>query len=139
MGRPYSEDLRSRIVAAVEGGMSRNAAARHFAVSVSCVVKLMQRFRRTGTVAPASRGKKPYVLARHEAVVRDLVSNQPDLTLDELTQELTDRGIRVGRSSVNRFLQVCDLTLKKSLCMPPNSNARTSRLPAKLGVPVNRI
>jgi transposase len=59
MGRPYSEDLRSRIVAAVESGMSRNAAARHFAVNVSCVVKLMQRFRRTGTVAPASRGKSP--------------------------------------------------------------------------------
>ena len=60
MGRPYSEDLRSRIVAAVEGGVSRNAAARQFAVSVSCVVKLLQRFRRTGTVAPAAPGKKPY-------------------------------------------------------------------------------
>ena len=48
MGRPYSEDLRSRIVAAVEGGVSRNAAARQFAGSVSCVVKLLQRFRRTG-------------------------------------------------------------------------------------------
>ena len=72
MGRPYSEDLRSRIVAAVEAGMSRNAAARQFAVSVSCAVKLMQRFRRTGTVAPAARGKKPYALAEHEAPVRSL-------------------------------------------------------------------
>ncbi len=46
MGRPYSEDLRSRIVAAVEAGMSRNAAARQFAVSVSCV---------SDTPAPRSR------------------------------------------------------------------------------------
>jgi transposase len=64
MGRPYSEDLRSRIVAAVEGGVSRNAAARQFAVSVTCMVKLMQRFRRTGTVAPAPHDKKPYALER---------------------------------------------------------------------------
>lgn len=45
MGRPFSQDLRRRIGAAVEGGMSRNAAE----VSVSCVVKLMQRFQRTGS------------------------------------------------------------------------------------------
>ena len=83
--------------------MSRNAAAGHLTVSVSCVVKLMQRFRRTGSVAPAARGRKPFSLAEHEAVVRELVAARPDLTLDELTQALADRGIQVGRSSVNRF------------------------------------
>ncbi len=134
MGRPYSEDLRSRIVAAVEAGMSRNAAARQFAVSVSCVVKLMQHFRRTGTVAPAARGKKPYVLAEHEALVRALVAGRPDMTLDELQQELGERGIRVGRSSVNRFLLACGLTLKKSRFMPPSSNGRMLRPRARLGV-----
>lgn len=113
MGRPYSEDLRSRIVAAVESGASRNAAARQFSVSLSCVVKLMQRFRRTGTVTPAPRGKKPYALAGHEALVGELVAARPDLTLDELHGELGNRGIHVGRSSVNRFLQACGLTLKK--------------------------
>jgi transposase len=58
MGRPYSQDLRSRIVAAVESGTSRNKAAQQFAVSLSCVVKLMQRFQRTGTIVPAARGKR---------------------------------------------------------------------------------
>jgi len=133
MGRPYSEDLRSRIVAAVEGGVSRNAAARQFAVSVSCVVKLMQRFRRTGTVTPAARGRKPYALEGHETLVRELVAARPDLTLDELHQELGDRAIHVGRSSVNRFLRACGLTLKKSRFMRPSSNGRTSRLRARLG------
>ena len=139
MGRPYSEGLRSRIVATVQGGLSRNATAKLFAVSVSCVVKLMQRFQRTGTLAPAPRGRKPYTLAAHEAVVRELVASQPDLTLDELTWELAQRGIRVGRSSVNRFLAVCKLTLKKSRCMPRNSNARMSRPRAKPGVSANPI
>jgi transposase len=138
MGRPYSEDLRSRIVAVVEAGASRSAAAKQFAVSVSCVVKLMQRLRRAGTVAPAARGKRPYALAAHETVVRELVATQPDLTLDELTHELLDRGIRVGRSSVNRFLLACGLTLKKSRFMPPNSNGRMSRPRAKLGVLASR-
>jgi transposase len=138
MGRPYSEDLRSRIVSAVEGGTSRNAAAEQFAVSVSCVVKLMQRLRRTGSIAPGPRGKKPYALAEHEAVVIELVDEQPDLTLDELTQALADRDIRVGRSSVNRFLLACGLTLKKSRFMLASSNGRMLRPRARLGVLVNQ-
>ena len=139
MGRPYSQDLRSRIVAAVEGGMSRNAAAGHFAVSVSCVVKLMQRFRRTGSVAPSARGRKPFSLAEHEAVVRELIAAQPDLTLDELTQALADRGIQVGRSSVNRFVQACGLTFKKSRFTRPSNSGRMSRPRARLGVLASHI
>jgi transposase len=138
MGRPYSEDLRTRIVAAVEGGTSRNAAARQFAVSASCVIKLVQRFRRTGTVAPGARGKRSYALAGHEAVVRELVAAQPDLTLDELQQELERGGIRVSRSAVNRFLLACGLTFKKSRYMPPSSSGRMSRPPARSGAPARR-
>lgn len=139
MGRPYSEDLRSRIVAVVESGVSRNAAARQFAVSVSCVVKLVQRFRRTGSVSPGPRGKKPYSLEGHEALVRELVAARPDLTLDELHQAIGDHGLQVGRSSVNRFLRVCGLTLKKSRFVPPSSSGRTSLPRARIGERRNRI
>ena len=124
MGRPYSEDLRSRIVAAVEAGATRAGAAEQFSVSVSCAIKLMQHFQRTGSVAPAPRGRKPFALAEHGALVRELVAGQPDATLDELTQEIESRGIRVSRSAVNRFLKACGLTLKKSRCMPPSSSGR---------------
>jgi transposase len=121
MGRPYSQDPRSRIVAAVESGTSRNKAAQQFAVSVSCVVK-MQRLQLTGTMLPAARGKKPYALAEHEATVRELMATRPDLALDELHRALAARGIFAGRWSVNRFLHACGLTLKKSRCMRRNSN-----------------
>jgi putative transposase len=124
MGRPYSEDLRSRIVAAVEAGATRASAAEQFSVSVSCAIKLMQHFRRTGSVAPAPRGRKRFALAEHGALVRELVAGQPDATLDELTQEIGSRGIHVSRSAVNRFLKACGLTLKKSRCMPPSSSGR---------------
>src|SRR5262249_17233341 len=69
--RPYSEDLRIRIVAAVEAGASCSAAARQFGVSPSCAIKLLQRWRRTGSVLPAPRGKKPYALEHDEVLVRD--------------------------------------------------------------------
>lgn len=139
MGRPYSEDLRGRIIAAVEGGLSRNAAAKRFSVSVSCAVKLMQRFHRTGTVAPAARGRRPYALAEHETMVHELVAAQPDQTLDELTWQLQDRGIQVSRSAVNRFLKACGLTFKKSRSMLPSSNVRTSLRRARPGGLRSRI
>jgi putative transposase len=138
MGRPYSDDLRSRIVAAVEAGATRTAAAAQFAVSVSCAIKLVQRFRRTGSVTPAPRGRKPFALAEHEALVRELVAAQPDLTLDELTGELAARGVRVSRSAVNRFLEACGLTLKKSHCTPPSSSGRMWRPRARPGAISNR-
>jgi transposase len=119
--------------------MSRNAAAKQFAVSVSCVVKLMQRFHRTGTLAPAARGKKPYALAEHEVLVRELVATQPDLTLDEMTAELQGRGIRASRSGVNRFLQACGLTFKKSHSMPPSSTVRMSPRRVRIGGARSRI
>jgi transposase len=52
MARPYSVDLRGRVVRAVENGASRRATAAKFEVSISFVVKLMQRWRRCGTVQP---------------------------------------------------------------------------------------
>ena len=133
MGRPYSEDLRIRIIAAVESGASRSAAARQFGVSPSCAIKLLQRWQRTGSVAPAARGRKPYALAGHEAPVRELIGSCPDMTLDELHEELGERGVQVGRSSISRFLLALGLTFKKSRYMRPSSNGRTSRPSGRIG------
>jgi transposase len=52
MTRPCSLDLRRRVVEAVEAGASCAAVAARFAVSVSFVIKLMQRWRRTGSIEP---------------------------------------------------------------------------------------
>jgi hypothetical protein len=52
MARPYSVDLRERVVRAVEDGASRRAAAAKFEVSISFVVKLMQRWHQRGTIQP---------------------------------------------------------------------------------------
>ena len=85
MAKPYSQDLRDRLVLAVLSGQSRRKAARGFDVSASCVIKLMQQFETTGHCMPRKfGGYKQYALAEHEDKVRALVVAQPDLTITEL-------------------------------------------------------
>ena len=103
MARPLSMDLRKRLVGAIEGGSSRRSAAQRFGVSESCAIKLMQRWRETGTLAPGQMGgHKDYALSTHADRVQALVKAQPDITIDELHAHLTQDGIAVGRSAVDR-------------------------------------
>ena len=94
MAKPYSLDLRERIVRAVEAGSSRRGAAEQFSVSESCALKLVPRWRRTGSVAPGRGRKKPVSLA--EACVRALLAAEPDATLEELKAQVAGQGIVVG-------------------------------------------
>ena len=139
MAKPFSQDLRERMVRAVQAGRSRHEAARIFGVSASCVIKLMQRYEATGECRPSKFGgyKRP-ILADHEDQVRALVRAQPDRTVTELWRELTALGIEVGRSSVGRFLQRLQLTFKKKLCTRPSSKGLMSRPRAPLGARGNR-
>src|ERR1700728_5193623 len=57
MGKPYSVDLRRRVVAAIEAGMSRNQAAKQFGVAISPAIGWMQRVEQTGSVAPGQDGR----------------------------------------------------------------------------------
>jgi putative transposase len=139
MAKPFSEDLRERMVRAVQAGRSRHEAARIFGVSASCVIKLMQRYEATGECRPSKFGgyKRP-ILVDHEDQVRALVRAQPDRTVTELWRELTALGIEVGRSSVGRFLQRLQLTFKKKPCAPPSNKGRMSRPRAPLGARCKR-
>jgi transposase len=126
MARALSLDLRKRIVAAVEGGLSRRAAAGRFAVSESCAIKLVRHWKRTGSVAPAQiGGYKRYALADHEALVRSLVAARSDQTLDELREQLAAAGIVVSRTAIHRYLEALGLTLKKRRFMPASKTVPT--------------
>ncbi len=115
MAKPYSDDLRERVVRAVEGGISRHKAAGQFDVSVSFVVKLMQRFQATGNFQPGDfGGHRTPKLAPHEALVRELVAQAPSATLLELQKTLSERGVAVGKSSIARFLQRLRISYKKN-------------------------
>lgn len=95
---PLSQDLRDRIVRAVENGSSIRQAALRFEVSPAAAVKLVRRVRETGSPAPARRGgqRRP-VLDAHEALVRSLLDAEPDITLVEIRAALARRGVGCGR------------------------------------------
>lgn len=115
MAKPYSRDLRERMVRAVLAGRSRHEVARIFDVSASCVIKLMQRYEATGDCQPRKfGGHKRHALTGYEHEVRAMVAEQPDLTVTELWRKLTALDVKVGRSAVGRFLQHLRLTFKKN-------------------------
>ncbi len=97
MTAPLSQDLRQRLVRAVEQGSSARAAAARFDVSPSAAVKLMRRVRATGSTAPAKIGgyRKP-LLAGHEELLRELTASRKGITLAEIREELVARGIEPG-------------------------------------------
>src|SRR5262245_36978908 len=111
--RAYSNDLRERIVAAVErGDQSIRTIARLFSVSLSCVVRLLQHQRRTGSVQPKPHaGVPPRKLdAAADTRLLELVREQPDATLAELRDRL---GIRCSLMTIARALQRHQITRKK--------------------------
>ena len=59
MPKAYSLDLRQRVARVVEGGRSCHAAAAHFSVSVSFVVRLMKSLRATGKARPQAERRTP--------------------------------------------------------------------------------
>jgi transposase len=117
MIRSYSLDLRTRVVAAVEGGMSRRGAARHFAVSESSAVRWAGRAAREGSCAarrlgrPAGKGP----LSDHRDWLVAQVEAEPDITMPELAQRLMEgRGISADPASLSRLLCRAGFTYKKT-------------------------
>lgn len=92
-----SQDMRKRLVRAVQQGSSAREAAIWFEVSASAAIKLVRRLRETGSTAPARMGgyRKP-LLAGHEALLRELTTSRKGITLAEIRNELMQRGIEPG-------------------------------------------
>jgi transposase len=115
MSTPYSLDLRKRVVAAVEGGLSCRQAAAVFDVGVSTVIRWVQRARETGSAAakPMGGDRRSQLTGDRRVWLLQRIGEEPDLTLEELREELAERGIVVGYGTVWRFFEREDITLKK--------------------------
>jgi transposase len=135
MGRPpYSDDLRTRVVAAVDGGCSRHAAAERFAVGVSSAIRWVKLHDETGSVSPRRRGgKSRSPLEPHAAWLLELVAKEPDLTLAEIVERLLrDRGVDTSDSSVDRFFGRHGISFKKNSARRRAGTARRGRSAASL-------
>ena len=115
MGRPYSRDLRERIIEAVEGGRSRRGAAEVFGVSPSCAVKLYRRWRETGCVSPARLGApKRCKLDPVADWLLALVKAEPDITLEEIRSRLArERSLSASIGLIWAFFDRHDISFKK--------------------------
>ena len=120
MTKPYSNDLRERVVAAMRsGGNCRRVAAR-FGVAPSSVVKWTQRAARMG-------GYRPLLLEPHRDWLLEQVRTCPDVTLAGLQDLLEERDVTVSHDTVWRFLRGCGFSFKKRHWSPANETARMSR------------
>ena len=115
MAKPYSRDLRERVVGAVEGGQSRRRAALRFGVAVSTVIDWIDAFRESGRLtAKPMGGDRSSRLKGERSWLLERIAGVPDLTLEEIRAELADRGIHVGYGTVWRFFAAEGISFKKN-------------------------
>ena len=117
MARTLSDDLRSRVIAAVEAGLSRRAAAERFGIGVATAIRWVRAFRASGSIQ--RRGPRGVTCAPPHQAYRDVilgaVAAQVDMTLVELAEMLRrDDGLHVAPSTVWRFLDCHAMTIKKN-------------------------
>jgi transposase len=113
MPKPYSRDLRERVVRAVEAGASCHEAAAASEVSASSAIRWVACWRRTGSLMAKPMGGKRSRLDIHKEWLLELIAEEADLTLEEIRGRLRARGIAVGASSVWRFFDRHNITFKK--------------------------
>ena len=134
MPRAYSLDVRSRVIARVEGGASRREAAEHLDISPSAAVKWVKCFHDTGSCVAKPRGGSTSPLEAHAQWLLRLIEKQPDLTLDEVVSAMHKHGIAGSRTAVWRFFQRHKISFKKKLARrgagSPRCGSGTSMLEA---------
>jgi transposase len=115
MSAPRSVDLRSRVVAEVEAGSSRRAAAQRFKVGVSSAIRWTAQKAATGGLEP-KRGRKPRSpLEAHKDWLLALMESEPDLTLEQMVERIgCELGLKTSDSSVDRFYRRHGVTFKKN-------------------------
>ncbi len=128
MPRVLSHDLRERVVAAVEAGMSCRQAAARFGVSAASAIRWRQLVLQHGTPAAKPQGgdRRASRIDAHAAFILGAIKAKDDITLVELQALLAERGTPVGIGTLWRFFDRHRITRKKRRRMPPSKIAPTS-------------
>lgn len=127
MARAYSLDLRERVVAAIESGLSTRQAAARFLIGIATAGSWARLKRSRGDVRPGRQGKpKGSVLDGHADFILGAIEERPDTTLDEMVDRLAaERAVTVVRTAVWKFLDRRDMTHKKRPLTRANRNGPT--------------
>jgi transposase len=124
MPKPYSGDLRKRVIGAVEEGASRREAGERFEISASSSIRWLQRWHESGSMEPKPHGGSVSPLEEFTKEILALVTEKPDLTLIEMVSELRRGRIQTSKSALSRFFARHDITVKKK---PAGGGTRARR------------
>jgi len=128
MAKPLSFDLRSRVLAAVDGGLSCRQAAQRFGISASSAIRWAALQRTVGDARPKRLGGDG--LSRrteaHAALIHAALAETSDITLPELKEKLAVQGAHVSVAALWRFCKRHKITRKKRRPMPRNKTVPTS-------------
>ena len=135
MAKTLSEDLRSRVIEAVEAGASRRAAAERFGIGVATAVRWVRVLRATGAMVALAKGGdlRSHRIEAFRGVILGAIEALKDITLAELAAMLgREHGASFAVSTVHRLLVRHRITLKKSRARRRAGQARRGPTPASL-------
>jgi transposase len=130
MPRPYSLDLRRRIIASCRQGIAYRQVSDVYGVSASCAVKLAARARQTGSLEPDTLGRPPGSgkLEPYRDFLIDTVTARPDITMPELAARLEEvHAVVAHPASLSRFLRKAGFTYKKTLIASERQRSDVAR------------
>lgn len=130
MTRALSQDLRGRLISVVAGGLSCNAAAERFGVAVSTAVRWVRAWRTENRVTALPQGGdlRSHHIEAYRDVILAAIEAEVDITLVELAELLrSQRGVSFASSTIWRFLDRHDLTVKKNSARQRAATARRRR------------
>jgi putative transposase len=115
MTRPYSQDLRDRVIAAVEEeGLSRREAARRYRISITAAVRWLQAAQQGRRTALAQGGDRRSRLTAHRDWLLSLIAAEPDLTLLAVADRLlAEHGTKADAGMLSRFFTSNGISFKK--------------------------
>lgn len=128
MTRAYSDDLRRRVIKAVEAGASCRQAAKRYEIGESTAIRWVARWRSTGSAAPQPQGgdRRSHRIEVHAALILGAVDEKGDITLSELAERVrAETGARFGIGTLWRFFRRRGVTVKKRRAMQSSRSAMT--------------
>jgi transposase len=128
MAHALSMDLRVRVLAAIDEGVSCRAAAVRFGVAPSTAIRWQAQRRATGSLAPKPQGgdMRSRRVEERAADILDIWEARKDISLDELRQALVGVGLIISVAGLHRFFARRGMTRKKRLAMPSSRTVPTS-------------
>lgn len=127
--KPYPQELRVRVVAAVEQGEhSIPEIASLFNVGKTFVKKMLRLHRAGDDLVPRhGGGSEPALKAAEQAVLREQIAQQPDASRAELQALLLEKqALSVSQATVSRALRALGLPRKKRVSLPRNASKSTA-------------